>query len=71
MYALGYQLVNKVQVILESVLRLLWVGNVAAVAYNSFADTAGLLSSIYTEPQLHRTLVAYINDLRARQTLSE
>lgn len=53
MNALGYQLVNEVQVVLESVLCLLWVGNVTAVAYNSFADTAGLLGSIYTEPQLH------------------
>lgn len=60
MNALGYQLVNKVQVVLESVLCLLWVGNVTAVAYNSFADTAGLLGSIYTEPQLHWILVARI-----------
>lgn len=50
--ALGDELLDEIQVVLESVLGLLRTGNVSTVANNSLADTACLLRSVDTQPHL-------------------
>jgi hypothetical protein len=50
MNALGYELVDEVEVVFQRVLGLFRVSDITAVANNCLADTAGLLSSVDTEP---------------------
>ena len=56
MDALSDKLVDKVNVVLESVLRLLGVGDVAGVANDSLNDTAGFLGSINAKFELCSTV---------------
>lgn len=48
-YAFRDELIDKVHVVLQSVLRVRRASNVPAVADNGFADTSSLLGSINTK----------------------
>lgn len=56
--AFSDELVDEAQVVVESVLGLLGIRNVSAVADDGFANTTGLLRSVDTKLHLWEALVA-------------
>lgn len=67
MDTLGHKLVHKVEVVLQGVLCLLWVRNIARVANDGLANTAGLLRSIDTKPQVLCSIQSNISISSSRQ----
>ena len=51
--ALCNKLVDEVEVVLEGVFRLLWIGNITSVADNGLANTTSFLSGVNTKSQLY------------------
>ena len=47
--AFGNKLVDEVKIVLQGILRLLRVGDIATVAHSSFHDTTSLLGSVNAE----------------------